>query len=210
MNALRALVMLVLALSSPCLAAKFDYDVARQSVVTIYCDTSKGFGGGVITSRTTIVTVAHVVNQCSEVRIGYYDHTTAIGKVMEVDSNRDLARILPERTPDLINMAELAIESPVVGETLHTISHPAGLTWTYTRVHLASDGDTQTDVGDSPNLTVYVVAGPWAPGFSGGGLFNDDGRVVGLGEGGVKTTSFSFYVPSAQLCQKLIKCKARS
>lgn len=197
--------LLSLACGRPCLA-DFNYNTASRSVVTVFCESSKSLGGGVVVSKTSIISMQHVVAPCRQVIIGYYDGTTALGNVVGADEARDLVHIRPEQLPDLVTPSRLDVDIPEVGDPLHVIGHLNGMTWTYSQAYLTYPHERLITVGDH-KFSVLVVNSSSFAGSSGGALFNDDGHVIGFAKGMLTGTSIAYYIPSRAACQVLIKCK---
>lgn len=197
---------LSLACGRPCWGSSFNYDTASRSVVTVYCESSKSLGGGIVIAKSSIISMVHVITPCRQVIVGYYDGTTALGNVVSTDDERDLALIRPESKPDLATPSTLDVDIPKVGDPLHVIAHLNGMTWTYSQAYLTYPHERLITVGDH-KFSVLVVNTAAFAGSSGGALFNDDGHVIGFAKGMLAGTSIAYFMPSRAACQHLIKCK---
>ncbi len=170
----------------------------KQTVTgTVLVLTKEGiFGSGVHVGKGLIATNWHVVQGHKDAYIlfwrpglhdlsglGWKDYVLA--HVLGTDRKRDLALldIDPKEVPRNATIIKFARLSDVsVGQDVYAIGHPQGLFWSYTegvvsqirhnyvwktklRKHRASIVQTQTPIG---------------PGSSGGPLFDQKGRLVGL------------------------------
>lgn len=190
--------------TSPCLA--FNYYSAKDTIVTVYCEKTKSFGGGVIVSRNNIVSMKHVASECALVIVGFSDGTYSAGTVTAVDAANDLVTIRPEKMPELVHVAQLETGTPKMGNTLHLIGHPDGLTWLYAPAQLAYPNEREVYISGR-KINVLIAVAESSGGTSGGGLFDESGHVVGFAEGDLENTSFTFFVPSGAVCKRLMNCK---
>lgn len=102
--------------------------------------------------------------------------------VKKFDFEHDLAILVikdDESIPDH-EIANLAEQSPDVGEEIHLMGHPLGLSWTYGHGYVAAYREEQF-------IASINKLGPWlqgsVPGWhgnSGGGVFNSEGNLVGI------------------------------
>lgn len=187
----------------------FKYALAARSVVGVYCEETKSGGGGVVLSKTTIISMLHVVDTCREVKLRFFDGTIVGGRVLSVDETRDLVRIVPDRVPEFVEAATLEIAMPELGDVVYLVAHPNGLMWSYSRGYVGFPKERDVPIGDTTVSVLQVNIDVFA-GSSGGGLFNDAGHVVGFAEGYLEGTSIAFFIPSEAACKKLIKCKEKS
>lgn len=155
-----------------------------HSVVEVLSVDGSGHGTGFYIGDGRIITAAHVARMAGDdkkFRITYVDPKThkdvvLFGTVKWMDSDTDTAEITIDKAPGL-EAANLACELPdvSVGTRVTSIGYPLelGLVETWGRIAernlIGSDGTKYTVA----NLTV-------APGNSGGPVFDEKGRVVGL------------------------------
>lgn len=151
--------------------------------------------------------MGHVVGPCRRVHITYFDGTFTIGTIIARDEAHDLVRILPDAVPTDLSVATLAYRTPQLGETLHCIGHPSGLGWTYSRGYVSFNKKRKVTFDNGTYSLIPVNIDVYG-GSSGGGLFNERGRLVGFGEGYVDGTAFAFFTPASAVCQKLFQCSS--
>jgi S1-C subfamily serine protease len=136
-------------------------------------DTPRGTGTGFYVNNTDIVTAAHVVDGCTELRLG----TGGALQIIHSDTKLDLAVLAAEtRSATWLPLSDGV--SPKLGEEVHAIGYPfhglfdQGLTVTGGNISaLPSASD--------PAKRVMLTA-PVQPGNSGGPVLNRRGQVVGV------------------------------
>ena len=143
-------------------------------------------GSGVVIGPGQVVTNYHVINGATslEVRQGERRWPAA---AEAIDPKRDLA-ILAIKNFDLPRVTLRASSALVVGERVYAVGAPRGLELTLSdglisalrrdRVDKPEKGDKSAPPPDGPALIQTTV--PISPGSSGGGLFDAQGRLVGI------------------------------
>ena len=94
------------------------------------------------------------------------------------DEDHDLALLHAETFP-AHGIAELAPFTPSIGSTMHVVGHPKGYVWTYFEGPLAAFWDPLPR-GDGTHGSFLDIQVPITHGNSGGGAFDDEGRLVGV------------------------------
>jgi S1-C subfamily serine protease len=168
--------------------------------------TSEGHGTGWVVNKDKkqIVTAQHVVGFDETVKVffpayragkvitdrNYYENRQLIirGRVIKIDTERDLALIELDSLPEGVGELKLAAETPDPGEGVHSVGCPgksSGL-WVYSYGKVRSVNPMRwTDNGRvNRSATVIETQLPLNPGDSGGPLVNDAGEVVGVNHGG--------------------------
>ena len=193
---MRAFILLVCAILS-CSCAAWggithhpEIVVARSSSVIV----NLGCGGTVITQG--ILTAAHCVNTKNlsdplDKAIGEIvqtkDHGPKfIAKALKVDRGLDLA-LLELPSGMVISTAFVAIQAPQIGDDLWFIGYPYENFDAVGKAYLSEidenasfNGCVQSDLGRKPH-EIYGLGGQRiSPGNSGGGLFDEDGKLVGV------------------------------
>ncbi len=168
------------------------YKNSAPSVVWISTDDSFG-SGSFISSEGHILTNAHVVEKFKEVAIVLKPLNDAgqvskadirRGKVLKVDQVTDLAliQLVDNKSPrpplPLGDISEIS-----VGLEVHAIGHPSGNSWTYTKGVISqyrNNYEWSYDGKDKLKAAVIQTQTPISPGNSGGPLFSDNGRLIGV------------------------------
>ncbi len=159
-------------------------EVVNQVSKAVVVLTSEGRGltpnsqasGVVINDGRTIVTNLHAVAGASKVSVHFEDgrNTEATG-YLDIDEKRDLICIqIQERFkgvsyPDLAPLKDLSI-----GQKVIAIGSPQGLANTVSEGIISGIREFET------GTKVIQTTAPVSPGSSGGGLFNDQGQLVGI------------------------------
>jgi hypothetical protein len=149
---------------------------ASPSVVTV-----KIFGGedkrllvqgsGVVVGPGTVVTNRHVVESGSEIRV--IDHGQAYpASVMYADREYDLCALgVPSLPAPQVDMA--SVQTIRVGQRVYAIGAPRGL-------ELSISDGLVSSIRPYGAFPVIQTNAPISKGSSGGGLFDTDGRLVGI------------------------------
>ena len=172
---------------------------ARDTTVLLV-DTSRRYGGGVLIASDKVLTVKHLVLS-DQVAVSFYRtrSTSTIGKVVWRSDNVDLA--LLEIQPVNISPAVISCEQPELGTPVFIIGQSAyRVPWTSRYGKVAS-----SDVDPDGSIILSMLA---ASGDSGSGVFDYDGRLLGI----IETIQFtrtggneglSFMIPGSKICTEL-------
>jgi len=145
---------------------------ATPSIVSIR--TPDGFGTGFVVRKDGwIVTNLHVVANAERVVIALPDKTThPVVEVMNASASHDLVILrIDKKELRPLELADAQKARP--GDPVVAIGHPLGLEDTVSNGLLSA-------VRNIDGLVVLQVSAPIAPGSSGGPIFNDEGRVIGV------------------------------
>ena len=162
---------------------------AKRSVVVIEVRTEGGGGGtgtGIImTSDGYIATNHHVIEDGTEIRVTFYDGSTAAATIIGSSAMDDLAVIKVELTG--LPAATFANSDECYqGQTVYAIGSPAGaeFAWTTTKGIISYVNREVSIYDDSGNLQkklrLLQTDANVNPGNSGGPLINTAGEVVGV------------------------------
>lgn len=177
---LRSLAIVLLLAAAPARAAapgkspEQIYQQASQSVVVIHALDGEGkpfnLGSGVVTSRETVTTNCHVVEDAARIEVTYQGSVfTATPEAANQD--RDVCQI---RVPQLnAPRAVLGTARLRVGQRVYAIGAPEGLELTFSEGIVSSLRDFE---GSQYIQTSAAIS----QGSSGGGLFDVEGRLVGI------------------------------
>ena len=139
----------------------------------------EGRGSGFIVDPAgTIVTNNHVVQDAKSVTILLDDGTELVAKVIGRDARTDLAVLKVDaggKTLPFIQLGDSAAVRP--GEWVVAMGNPFGLGGTVTAGIVSAKG---RDIGAGPYDQFIQIDAPINQGNSGGPLFNQDGKVVGV------------------------------
>ena len=155
------------------------YKVAESSVVVVLAADAKGeknnLGSGVIISPTEIITSCKVVAAAADIVITQ-GSALRKGVLRYKDSERDLCQLhiedpLPSGKPAIVT----ALSKVEIGQDVFVISSPRGMDRTLNRAIVSGLQDMS---GTSARLIGIDM--PAAAGSSGGGVFDQEARLVGL------------------------------
>jgi TonB family protein len=154
---------------------------ASPSVVTV--DTLDaaghvmGFGSGVVIAPGEIITNCHVVAQGIKFRVKK-ERRTSFAYLRFYDDKRDLCQLhAPQAASFTSPVRDIgAVDNLQVGQRVYAIGGPRGLELTLSDGLIS--GLRQTG-GGGPIQLIQTTA-PISRGSSGGGLFDQDGRLVGI------------------------------
>jgi serine protease Do len=153
--------------------------------------------GFIIDANGTIVTNNHVVKDARSVSVTLSDGTTLPAHVVGTDPRTDLA-VLKVDAKKPLPYIQLGDSSKVrVGEWVVAMGNPFGLGGTVTAGIVSAKG---RDIGEGPYDQFIQIDAPINQGNSGGPLFTQDGKVVGVNSAILSPTGGSigigFAIPS--------------
>ena len=156
-------------------------------------------GSGFITDANgTVVTNNHVVKDAKSVSVTLDDGTELTAKVIGHDTRTDLAVLKIEGADRKFPFIQLGDSTAVrPGEWVVAMGNPFGLGGTVTAGIVSAKG---RDIGAGPYDQFIQIDAPINQGNSGGPLFTQDGRVVGVNSAILSPTGGSigigFAIPS--------------
>ncbi|MBQ0959001.1 serine protease, partial [Ideonella sp. 4Y11] len=157
----------------PALSPEALFARASASVVRINAQSGQGgvSGSGVVLGPGTVVTNCHVARGGARLR------------VLQGAQGFDASVELADETHDLCRLSVPGLDAPAapigrvaslrVGQKVYAIGSPRGLDLTL------SDG-LVSSLRETPEGTLIQTSAPISPGSSGGGLFTEDGLLVGI------------------------------
>lgn len=145
---------------------------------------TSGAGSGVIISSDGyILTCAHVVDGADTVTVTTSDGTEYEAEIVGSDTEDDIA-VLKIDAADLTAAVIGDSDEAAVGETVYADGNPGGtLSGTITEGIVSAlnrEITVETDSGEAITLNVIQTSAAVSPGNSGGGLFNDQGELIGI------------------------------
>lgn len=151
------------------------FEAVAPSIVVVYASSSDGkdgtLGSGVVIGAGEVVTNCHVLkgSDLAEVK---YRQREYLGELKHADFERDVCSltVLGLRAP----LAALgSTQSLKVGQKVFAIGAPKGLELTLSEGIISS-------LREVAGGRYLQISAPISPGSSGGGLFDEDGRLIGL------------------------------
>ena len=149
--------------------------VAQVAPSVVEVTTEIGQGSGVIVQpQGLIVTNNHVIKNATRVGIVTSSGANIPADVVAADEFQDLAILRPAGSPGVgIRLAEDGSGPPKIGSTVFAIGSPFGYQNTVTT-------GTVSALREDQGRPLIQFDAPVNPGNSGGGLFDLDGRLVGI------------------------------
>lgn len=150
------------------------YARAARSVVTVIAQGNEGkaIGSGVVIQPQEVVTNCHVVDDATRARIRYQGHYYP-ARLHYADTARDLCQLTASGL-----LAPAVARVPTsdlrVGQAVYAIGSPVGLDRTLSNGLIS--GLRQTHA----HTTIIQTTAAISQGSSGGGLFDSQGRLVGI------------------------------
>lgn len=178
-----------------------------NSSVSITVPTTEGtvYGSGTIISDDGeycyVLTCYHVIYQMlSTINLTFYDGTTAQAQLVGADPKTDIA-VLKFLGTDYKTAALIADEASIsAGQSVYAIGYSLGLyPFTYTFGSLSQKSERTVTVKDFGTYNLLQTDTAINSGMSGGGLFNSDGKLIGIVSAGYDSESaqnINFAIPS--------------
>ena len=179
-------------------AGKTIYSQYAESVVYIGNFETKTVGSGSLIDKSgLILTNWHVIDKADTVGVwvkpksGSMDEETLftkidpyLGAVVAENLEQDLALIKISNYPKSMRVIPFGTENDIaVGDDVYAIGHPSGLPWTFTKgsvSQIREDHKWTYEDGSKHKATLIQTQTPISPGNSGGPLFNEKGKLVGI------------------------------
>jgi tetratricopeptide (TPR) repeat protein len=174
---MKRLMLLIFFVGVPAFAdeATTVFERVRDSVVSVVAFDEQGEsdveGSAVVTGTDQVVTNCHVITEASAIKIKARDKIL-IAKLQHADQSRDLC-----------SLTVLGLEASVVkgrnyrdlkiGERVYAVGNPLGFELSVSAGLISFLGDARGE----PRIVTTVAL---SPGSSGGGLFDAEGRLIGI------------------------------
>ncbi len=161
--------------SQPNNLAEQVFSKVSPSIVVVMVGNAAGAisaqGSGVVIHPQTVITNCHVARAGARVQVRSGKRTFA-AKVQYADTDHDLCELT---VPTLVapSVVISSVKQLEVGETVFAVGAPEGLDLTLSQGLVSS----LRPVGDS---SLIQTSAPISPGSSGGGLFDAQGRLIGI------------------------------
>ena len=194
--------------------AKTIYKDYANSVVFLYNPTEgkESLGAGFLVDKSgLILTNWHVTKGAKrifvwplpkegavETEVLFKEIDPYFGSVLAENKGQDLALVKVSGLAPSTKVVELGNNEDVnIGDTVYAIGHPNGLPWSFTlgTVSQIRKNKKWTYEDKSEHLaTVIQTQTPISPGNSGGPLFGDSGKIVGINTWGADGQNLNFAV----------------
>lgn len=212
LGAIVALFLLLLAwlFSTPEAIARFaapDYPKTETTVVKVVLE--NGHGSGVSLGNGYILTAAHVVNDAKTATLKTKDGKTRQAAVLWANTEYDIALLRSEDTK--IDAATLDCRVAQAGDFITSYGNPLNVEFAAAFGRIAGEPRKF-----GPWQSVFVTDITTVMGQSGGPVFNEEGRLVGITVGAMTAAmrfslslvGYGFVVPSASVCELLARGEA--
>lgn len=151
------------------------FEHAAQSIVVVQANNAKGktvgMGSGVVIGKEEIVTNCHVIEDAADYAVKH-DKRQFTAQLKHADWTRDVCSL----TVKGLNASAVPLGSTKrlkVGQKVFAIGAPQGLELTLSEGILSS-------LRELDGGRYLQISAPISPGSSGGGLFDDTGKLIGL------------------------------
>jgi S1-C subfamily serine protease len=195
-------------------SAKNIYKSYANSVVFLYNPTKgkESLGAGFLVHESgVILTNWHVTKGAKEIYVWplpkdgavetevlFKDIDPYFGSVLAENKGQDLALIKVSGLTADTKVVELGSnESVSIGDTVYAIGHPNGLPWSFTLGTVSQIRKNKKWVYEDKSehqATVIQTQTPISPGNSGGPLFSESGKIVGINTWGADGQNLNFAV----------------
>lgn len=180
------------------------FNQVRESLVTVTVlderNEIEGEGSGVVVGNGKIVTNCHVARGAEAIRVTSTDQTFPATLELE-DTERDLCRLqVKDFTAKSIEVR--AVNAVAPGEAVFAIGNPLGL-------GLSVSSGIVSAVKEYHGQRLVFSSTPIAPGSSGGGLFDSQGRLVAITSAMLsRGQNFNLSVPANGIAELALRGKA--
>lgn len=199
---------LLSACAVPLAAPDLDYAAISNEVVVLG-DIDGDHGSGVVISADgLILTNGHVAAfaENDEMPVQFHDGSKGMAKVIwnagHGAGSIDLALMKIEDTSKKYAFAEIGTEKLYIGQPVFHIGNPEFLGWTVTWGHISAfhrDLSVAQSAKDVIQDDLSI-----APGSSGGGLFDSDGKLIGITNAALPDNRvISFAIPRDTIVQQI-------
>lgn len=189
------------------------HDLASKTVALVTRradDSARSYCSGVWVGERTILTASHCVRGEREVEYVVQSDVFGPGELRErpsivfhlalvsaLDEDHDLALLVVSGAQDSHRTALVTSEPILPGMEVQTLGHPLGLWWSYSAGQVAAVRDME--IAGTEGVWVQTTASI-SPGNSGCGLFDAQGRLVGIAHGAfAKGQNLNFFVHAQYL-----------
>ena len=157
-----------------------------------------GIGSGILLNDYQIITNLHVIKDADTIYVAPYgeakkgdvlDFSVHRAEILKIAEDKDLALIQTSKISDDINILEfISLNELEVGMNTHAVGHPDPQeTWSYAKGYISGIRKNYKTEYDFISLKADVIQNSTdiVPGFSGGPLTNDEGKIIGINSFGI-------------------------
>lgn len=163
-----------------------------------------GVGSGVHIGSGLVVTATHVVKGEPEVHVRTQDGRQLPARIVWSDAENDVTLLIVDNLS--VSYSRLDCRPARVGEQIEAVGNPSGMDFVHSWGRVAS-----TIKKRGPWLDAYVADLTVGPGVSGGPVYGNNGRVLGIVVGLAlipldpfpSASGYSYIVPSSTVCKLL-------
>lgn len=188
--------------TSPQVIDASDKRAGADVKIEVIAPTGNGVGSGVYIGNGMILTAAHVLGGATTVKVKSDVGDVQQADVLWVNLAYDIAAIAPTN-PGRFRAANLACREAGVGERIAAAGNPAGIEFVTMHGFVSGASRELAPKWKSAFLTDMTTIG----GMSGGGIYDEAGRVVGITVGtlgfNVPSGGLGFAVPGSTVCKLL-------
>ena len=168
-----------------------------RGVGIIVSDEGQG-SATIITKSGYLLSNYHVVRNAKNLEIllyGFDNYEDALFNIELIKYNaiKDLALLKIVSPPSNLDPIKVSKVKQKVGSEVHTIGHPEGEIWSYSRGYISQYRFEYTwhykNSEQAYSADVYQVQAPLSNGSSGGPLLNKSGNLIGINTFGSKKTN---------------------
>lgn len=175
-------------------------------------DKRMSYGSGmVIHPSGLILTCYHVVEDMGDIRIKLANGKSVLsGKIVWKQPEKDIALIEVKANKKLKHVDFASSKNVRIGESVFAIGNPFGFDYTLT-TGVVSGKNRKISTDDQEYGTVLQTDTPLNPGNSGGPLFNQRGKVIGMNAVIIPSyQNMGFAIPSDEFLPAIKKFLPRS
>ena len=157
-------------------------DIAITSVFRVICKDANSQGTGFLHKSGNVITAAHVVRNCIDPMLQFYNGTIGSSTVIDADPDLDIAIIEPLFPIDAQALPISNAGSPKIGAQVSTWGFPGGYSGLTPMLSVGYLSGVQVQKPyDNKNETQWVVNAAFNRGNSGGPLLLiETGEVIGV------------------------------
>lgn len=155
----------------------------QPSVVCVEteCENGTGLGSGFFVEEDIVATNWHVVSGANEIKVNTSDGIISSGKLLIASPQHDLALVKLDKTIGSGRAVRLRCSEAQELETIYVCGHPEALAFSWSSGTVAnSKRILDPGTPNAPNCTLIQLNAAISQGSSGGPMFDQEGKVLGI------------------------------